>query len=394
MFRRKERYIEMKVIKRSGEEVEFSIRKVIDAITAAAESSDDYDVMESREINDIASKIEVKCSEALHTVSVEEISDYIENELMNSKHFQIARNFITYRYKRALARKSNTTDDSVLSLLEQNNEEAKQENSNKNPVINSTQRDYMAGEVSKDLTMRVLLPDDIVKAHNEGLIHFHDSDYFAQHMHNCCLVNLEDMLQNGTVITDTLIETPKSFSVACNVATQIVAQVASNQYGGQTISLAHLAPFVDVSRQKLRKQIEEEVREAGAELSKEQIKKIAEKRLKREIEAGVQLIQYQLVTLMTTNGQTPFVSIFMYINEVPEGQIRDDLIMIIEEMLRQRIKGLKNEKGVYVTPAFPKLLLVTQDDMIHKGDRYYDIFKLAVECTSKRMVPDYISERL
>ena len=382
----------MRVLKRSGQEVEFELEKPITAISKAADATEG-DWIPDEDIEAIAKRVEEACNVSTHTVSVEEISDMVETQLMATKHYAIAKNFITYRYTRTLARKKNTTDDAILSLLEQANEEAKQENSNKNPVINSTQRDYMAGEVSKDLTMRVLLPEDIANAHKEGIIHFHDSDYYGQHMHNCDLVNLEDMLQNGTVITDTLIEKPKSFAVACNITTQIVAQVASNQYGGQTISLAHLAPFVDISRQKLRKAVKAEMELIGMEISEDQINQIAEKRLCREIEGGIQTIQYQLVTLMTTNGQTPFVSVYMNIHEVPEGQTRDDLVMIIKETLRQRIKGLKNEKGVYVTPAFPKLLFVTADDNDTPGSKYYDVFQLAVECTSKRMVPDYISEK-
>ena len=389
-----ERKVIMKVIKRSGEEVEFSIRKVINAITAAANEADDYDIIEQEEIEGIARRIEERTSLLTHTPSVEEISDMIQVALMESHHYQIATLFITYRYKRRLARQSNTTDDKIMSLLRRNNEEAKEENSNKNPIVNSTQRDYMAGEVSKDLTSRVLLPNDIVDAHEKGIIHFHDSDYFVQSMYNCCLVNLEDMLQNGTVITDTMIEKPKSFSTACNIAAQIVAQVASNQYGGQTISLAHLAPFVDISRQKFRIEVREEMEENGIEVSDDIINKIAEKRTLADIKHGVQTIQYQLVTLMTTNGQTPFVSIFMYLHEVPEGKTRDDLILVIEEVLKQRIKGLKNEKGVWVTPAFPKLLFVTSDDCVYPDSKYYNLFKLAVECTSKRMVPDYISENI
>ncbi len=370
----------------------FDINKIITAITKANEATIETARISANWIEAIADDVQEWAEGELHAISVEDISDHIETILMKVGP-EVAKTFIKYRAARERARKANTTDDEVLALLERNNEEAKQENSNKNPITNSTQRDYMAGMVSKDLTNRILLPSDVSEAHKQGIIHFHDSDYYAQHMHNCCLVNLEDMLQNGTVITDTMIEKPKSFEVACNVATQIVAQVASNQYGGQTISLAHLAPFVDVSRQKLRKQEREDNAALGIQLSDEQINALAEKKLMREIAGGIQTIQYQLVTLMTTNGQTPFVSVFMYLNEVPEGQTRDDLVLLIEEMFRQRIKGLKNEKGVYVTPAFPKLLLVTQDDMVNPGSRYYDLFKLAVECTSRRMVPDYISEK-
>lgn len=382
----------MNIIKRNGTEVEFDINKVVKAITAACEAIED-DFMDDEEIERMAAIVQERCLMLSHTPSVEEISDMVEYLLMDS-HKKIAKAFITYRYRRQTARRANTTDEGILSLLERNNELAKQENSNKNPVINSTQRDYMAGEVSKDLTERILLPEDVVKAHKEGIIHFHDSDYFAQHMHNCCLVNLEDMLQNGTVITGTLIERPKSFAVACNVATQIVAQVASNQYGGQTISLAHLAPFVDISRQKLRKEAREALIESGIEPTDEVVNRIAERHLMTEIKSGIQTIQYQLVTLMTTNGQTPFVSVFMYINEAPEGQTREDLVLIIEETLRQRIQGLKNEKGVWVTPAFPKLLYVVQEDAVNPTDKYYKTTELAARCTAKRMVPDYISEKM
>ena len=313
---------------------------------------------------------------------------------MNQHAFEVARKYITYRYKRALVRKSNSTDEQILTLIECNNEEVKQENSNKNPIVNSVQRDYMAGEVSKDITKRFLLPPDIVRAHEDGIIHFHDADYFAQHMHNCCLVNLEDMLQNGTVISETMIDPPKSFSTACNIATQSIAQIASSQYGGQSITLSHLAPFVDVSRQKLRRLVTKEFQEAGLELSEEQINAVAEMRVKEEIERGVQMIQYQVITLMTTNGQAPFVTVFMYLNEVPKGRTRDDLAMVIEEMLKQRILGVKNEKGVYITPAFPKLIYVLEEDNIHEGSKYWHITKLAAQCTAKRLVPDYISEKM
>ena len=327
-------------------------------------------------------------------LSVEEIQNLVEDELMKLNAFSVARKYITYRFQRALARQSNTTDDQILSLIECANEEVKQENSNKNPTVNSVQRDYMAGEVSKDLTRRILLPEDIVKAHDEGLIHFHDADYFSQHMHNCDLVNLEDMLQNGTVISETMIEKPKSFSTACNVATQIIAQVASSQYGGQSITLSHLAPFVDVSRQKLRKEVKEEFETIGLELDDEKINALAEERLKKEITKGVQTIQYQVVTLMTTNGQAPFITVFMYLNEVPEGRLRDDLAMIIEETLKQRMKGVKNEKGVYITPAFPKLIYALQENNIEPNSQYYYLTELAARCSAKRLVPDYISEKV
>lgn len=327
-------------------------------------------------------------------LSVEEIQNLVEDELMKLNAFSVARKYITYRFQRALARQSNTTDDQILSLIECANEEVKQENSNKNPTVNSVQRDYMAGEVSKDLTRRILLPEDIVKAHDEGLIHFHDADYFSQHMHNCDLVNLEDMLQNGTVISETMIEKPKSFSTACNVATQIIAQVASSQYGGQSITLSHLAPFVDVSRQKFRKEVKEEFETIGLELDDEKINSLAEERLKKEITKGVQTIQYQVVTLMTTNGQAPFITVFMYLNEVPEGRLRDDLAMIIEETLKQRMKGVKNEKGVYITPAFPKLIYALQENNIEPNSQYYYLTELAARCSAKRLVPDYISEKV
>jgi ribonucleoside-triphosphate reductase len=325
--------------------------------------------------------------------SVEEIQDMVENQLMNQRAFTVARNYITYRYKRALVRKSNSTDQQILSLLECNNEEVKQENSNKNPTVNSVQRDYMAGEVSKDITKRFLLPEDIVEAHEKGLIHFHDADYFAQHMHNCCLVNLEDMLQNGTVISETMIDTPKSFSTACNIATQAIAQIASSQYGGQSISLAHLAPFVEVSRKKFRKQVREEFEAVGVEVDEEKINRVAELRVKEEINRGVQMIQYQVITLMTTNGQAPFITVFMYLDEVPEGQTRADLAAIIEEMLHQRIQGVKNEKGVYITPAFPKLIYVLEEDNITEDSKYWYLTRLAAQCSAKRLVPDYISEK-
>ena len=324
---------------------------------------------------------------------MEEIQDMVENQLMNQHAFTVARNYITYRYKRALVRKSNSTDEQILSLLECNNEEVKQENSNKNPTVNSVQRDYMAGEVSKDITKRFLLPEDIVEAHEKGLIHFHDADYFAQHMHNCCLVNLEDMLQNGTVISETGIDRPRSFSTACNIATQAIAQIASSQYGGQSISLSHLAPFVQVSREKFRIQVRTEFEKIGLDLDEEKINKVAEMRVREEINRGVQMIQYQVITLMTTNGQAPFITVFMYLDEVPEGQTRDDLAAIIEEMLHQRIKGVKNEKGVFITPAFPKLIYVLEEDNIHEDSKYFYLTRLAAQCTAKRMVPDYISEK-
>ena len=384
----------MKIIKRSGKEVGFDISKIMAAVQKANREVNEADRMTDKQIDVISDNVQTLCMEMTHTPSVEEIQDMVENQIMKQLAFEVARKYITYRYKRALIRKSNSTDEQILTLIECNNEEVKQENSNKNPVVNSVQRDYMAGEVSKDITRRFLLPPDIVKAHEEGLIHFHDSDYFAQHMHNCCLVNLEDMLQNGTVISETMIDTPKSFSTACNIATQSIAQIASSQYGGQSITLAHLAPFVDISRQKIRRLVTKEYQDAGIDLNEKQINEIAEIRVKEEIERGVQMIQYQVITLMTTNGQAPFVTVFMYLNEVPEGRIRDDLAMIIEEMLRQRILGVKNEKGVYITPAFPKLIYVLEEDNIREGSKYWEITKLAAQCTAKRMVPDYISEKI
>ena len=383
----------MKIIKRSGTEVEFNIEKIIAAVTKANNEAAESERLTDEQIEEISENVQNLCNSMNRTLNVEEIQDLVENEIMNSKSFEVSRKYITYRYKRYLVRKSNSTDQQILSLIECNNEEVKQENSNKNPVINSVQRDYMAGEVSKDITKRFLLPDDIVRAHEEGLIHFHDSDYFAQHMHNCCLVNLDDMLQNGTVISETMIERPKSFSTACNVATQCIAQIASSQYGGQSITLSHLAPFVDVSRKKLRKIVAEEFKNTGIEVEQEKINEVAELRVKDEIKRGVQIIQYQVITLMTTNGQAPFITIFMYLDEVEEGQTRDDLALIIKEMLKQRILGVKNEKGVYITPAFPKLIYVLEEDNIYEGSRYWDITKLAAECTAKRMVPDYISEK-
>ena len=384
----------MKIIKRSGSEVSFDIQKIEAAIKAANESVLDYEKLEECQIEEILANVENACENMKRSPSVEEIQDMVENQIMNQRAFTVARNYITYRYKRALIRKSNSTDEQILSLLECNNEEVKQENSNKNPTVNSVQRDYMAGEVSKDITKRFLLDEDIVEAHEKGLIHFHDADYFAQHMHNCCLVNLEDMLQNGTVISETMIDTPKSFSTACNIATQAIAQIASSQYGGQSISLSHLAPFVDVSRQKFRGQVRVELQVAGIEPTDDMVNKIAELRVREEINRGVQMIQYQVITLMTTNGQAPFITVFMYLDEVPEGQLRDDLAAIIEEMLHQRILGVKNENGVYITPAFPKLIYVLEEDNIREGTKYWELTKLAAACTAKRMVPDYISEKM
>lgn len=384
----------MKIIKRSGAEVVFDLDKIINAIRKANETVREEDKLTEDEIDAIAEVVADHCEEMKHSPNVEEIQDMVENQLMKYNAYTMARNYITYRYKRALVRKSNSTDEQILTLLECNNEEVKQENSNKNPTVNSVQRDYMAGEVSKDITKRFLLPHDIVEAHEQGIIHFHDADYFAQHMHNCCLVNLEDMLQNGTVISETMIDTPKSFSTACNVATQCIAQIASSQYGGQSISLAHLAPFVQVSRLKLRREVREEMEKMSISLSEEQINEIAEMRVREEINRGVQMIQYQVITLMTTNGQAPFVTVFMYLDEVPEGQTRDDLALVIEEMLNQRIRGVKNEKGVYITPAFPKLIYVLEEDNITEGSKYWHLTKLAAKCTSKRMVPDYISEKI
>ena len=383
----------MKIIKRSGTETVFDITKITAAITKANKEIPTSDRLSLHQIQEISDNVEQMCLEMRRSPSVEEIQDMVENQIMNKRAFALARKYITYRYTRALVRKSNSTDDQILSLLECNNEEVKQENSNKNPTVNSVQRDYMAGEVSKDITKRFLLPEDIVHAHEQGVIHFHDSDYFAQHMHNCCLVNLEDMLQNGTVISETAIERPKSFSTACNIATQSIAQIASSQYGGQSISLAHLAPFVDVSRQKFRRIVREEFEASGVNATEEQINKVAELRVLDEIKKGVQMIQYQVITLMTTNGQAPFVTVFMYLDEVPEGKVRDDLALVTEEILRQRILGVKNEKGVYITPAFPKLIYVLEEDNVREGSKYWYLTKLAAECTAKRMVPDYISEK-
>ena len=383
----------MKIIKRSGVEVFFDSNKIVAAVQKANASVIDYEKLSDEQIQEIADNVEVACENMKRSASVEEIQDMVENQLMNQHAFTVARNYITYRYKRALVRKSNSTDEQILSLLECNNEEVKQENSNKNPTVNSVQRDYMAGEVSKDITKRFLLPEDIVEAHEKGLIHLHDADYFAQHMHNCCLVNLEDMLQNGTVISETGIDRPRSFSTACNIATQAIAQIASSQYGGQSISLSHLAPFVQVSREKFRIQVRTEFEKIGLDLDEEKINKVAEMRVREEINRGVQMIQYQVITLMTTNGQAPFITVFMYLDEVPEGQTRDDLAAIIEEMLHQRIKGVKNEKGVFITPAFPKLIYVLEEDNIHEDSKYFYLTRLAAQCTAKRMVPDYISEK-
>ena len=383
----------MRVIKRNGAEVEFDIVKIIAAVTKANDVVDEEARMTPVQIQRIAESVEIACQSLGRAPTVEEIQDFVEHQIMAHGAFEVAKRYITYRYNRSLVRKSNTTDDKILSLIECNNEEAKQENSNKNPVVNSTQRDYMAGEVSRDLTNRLLLPEDIVKAHEEGIIHFHDTDYYAQHMHNCDLVNLEDMLQNGTVITGTLIERPHSFATACNIATQIVAQVASNQYGGQSISLTHLAPFVDVSRQKIRKQVLAEVEALGVAPTEDKITEIVEKRLREEIRRGVQTIQYQVVTLLTTNGQAPFITVFMYLNEARSEQEKRDLAVIIEEMLEQRYQGVKNEQGVWVTPAFPKLIYVLEEDNIHDDSPYYYLTQLAAKCTARRMVPDYISEK-
>ena len=383
----------MKIIKRNGAEVGFDITKIIIAITKANESVEEVDRMTPMQIQRIAESVDLQCQKMNRAPTVEEIQDMVEHYIMAHGAFEVAKHYITYRYTRSLVRKSNTTDDKILSLIECNNEEAKQENSNKNPVVNSTQRDYMAGEVSRDITNRILLPKDIVEAHNEGIIHFHDTDYYAQHMHNCDLVNLEDMLQNGTVITGTLIEKPHSFATACNIATQIVAQVASNQYGGQSISLTHLAPFVQISREKIRASVRDEFDAVGVAVTEDKINSIAEKRLREEIRRGVQTIQYQVVTLLTTNGQAPFVTVFMYLGEAKNQQEKDDLALIIEETLLQRYQGVKNEKGVWVTPAFPKLIYVLEEDNIREGSKYWELTKLAAKCTAKRMVPDYISEK-
>jgi ribonucleoside-triphosphate reductase len=384
----------MKIIKRSGTEVVFDIDKILAAVVKANESVVDSEQMTKEQIHDIGVNVQRICENMKRALTVEEIQDLVENQIMNQRAYTVARNYITYRYKRALVRKTNSTDDQILTLLACKNEEVKQENSNKNPTVSSVQRDYMAGEVSKDITRRFLLPEDILEAHDLGIIHFHDADYFAQHMHNCCLVDLEDMLQNGTVVSETMIDRPKSFATACNIATQSIAQIASSQYGGQSFSLAHLAPFVQVSREKFRRHVREEFKAAGLELDEEKVNTVAELRVKEEINRGVQMIQYQVITLMTTNGQAPFVTVFMYLNEVPEGQTRDDLAAIIEEVLRQRIIGVKNESGTYITPAFPKLIYVLEEDNVHEDSQYWELTKLAAECTAKRLVPDYISEKV
>ena len=386
--------VKTNVIKRNGKEVSFDVSKIVNAITKANASVDHLHQLNEYQINAVADMIAKQVEEATHAVNVEDIQDMVETGIMEMRGYEVAQKYVRYRYKRELTRKSNTTDNGILALIEHLNEEVKQENSNKNPVINSTQRDYMAGEVSKDLSRRVLLPEEIVRAHEAGIIHFHDTDYFAQKEHNCDLINLEDMLQNGTVISETMIEKPHSFFTACNVTTQIVAQVASNQYGGQSFSLAHLAPFVDISRQKLRKNVIEERKECGETLDETIINRVVERRLREEVKSGIQTIQYQLITLMTCNGQAPFVTMFMYLDEVPEGRTRDDLAMIIEEVLIQRMQGVKNEKGVWITPAFPKLIYVLEDDNIHDEDPYYYLTKLAAKCTAKRMVPDYISAKI
>ena len=384
----------MKIIKRNGSEVAFDITKIIVAVSKANKELDERQRLTNEQIRTIAANVEGACVAMGRAASVEEIQDLVEKQIMGQGAFDVAKEYICYRYTRSLARRANTTDNQILSLIECNNEEVKQENSNKNPTVNSVQRDYMAGEVSKDLTMRMLLPPEIVKAHEEGIIHFHDADYYAQHMHNCDLVNLDDMLQNGTVISGTLIEKPHSFSTACNIATQIIAQVASSQYGGQSISLTHLAPFVDVSRKKIRRDVEAEMKDLGIDPGEEKISEIVEKRLREEIKRGVQTIQYQVVTLMTTNGQAPFITVFMYLNEAGDNQrLKSDLAIVIEEMLRQRYQGVKNEAGVWITPAFPKLIYVLENDNIYEGQPYYYLTKLAAKCTAKRMVPDYISEK-
>ena len=383
----------MKIIKRNGTEVDFDLKKITDAIKKANNSVDESKRLTDRQIESITNRIEIRAQNAQSILSVEDIQDMVEYAIMECAAYEVARAYITYRYKRALVRKANSTDEQILSLIECNNEEIKQENSNKNPTINSVQRDYMAGEVSKDIAKRFLLPEDVVEAHEKGLIHFHDSDYFAQHMHNCCLVNLDDMLQNGTVISETMIEKPHRFSTACNIATQAIAQVASSQYGGQTISLAHLAPFVNDSRIKIRKQLIDEFTEMGIQIENEKLSQIVEKRVREEVERGVQIIQYQVITLMTTNGQAPFVTVFMYLNEVQDPQTKADLALIIEEVLKQRILGVKNEQGQYITPAFPKLIYVLEEDNIYENSKYFYLTQLAAKCTAKRMVPDYISEK-
>ena len=384
----------MKIIKRNGTEAVFDSGKIRSAVLRANACVKEADRISEEELRQIADQVTDYCRQLDRTPDVEEVQDQVERQLMARGHFELCKHYITYRYSRALVRQSNTTDDRILSLIDCSNEEAKQENANKNPVINSTQRDYMAGEVSRDLTERLLLPEDIVKAHEEGLIHFHDMDYYAQHMHNCDLVNLEDMLQNGTVITGTLIEKPHSFSTACNIATQIIAQVASNQYGGQSISLAHLAPFVQVSREKIRRELDAELTEVGVAMDEKAREKMVERRLREEVKRGVQTIQYQVVTLLTTNGQAPFVTVYMYLGEAKNDQERNDLALVIEEVLRQRYEGVKNEQGVWVTPAFPKLIYVLEEENIHKDSRYFYLTELAAKCTAKRMVPDYISEKI
>lgn len=384
----------MNIIKRSGKEVAFDESKISDAVRKANGSVTYVFRLSEEQIQNITRNVTEYCRGLDRSATVEEIQDIVQEEIMRHSAYKVARNYVTYRYKRELIRKSNSTDKQILSLLELENEDVKQENSNKNPIISSVQRDYMAGEVSKDITKRFLLPQEVVEAHESGIIHFHDADYFAQHMHNCCLVNLEDMLQNGTVIGETMIEKPHSFLTACNIATQAIAQIASCQYGGQSITMSHLAPFVQISREKLRREVKQEFDEMGIDADEETINRIAEMRVKREIKQGVQTIQYQVITLMTTNGQAPFITMFMYLNEVPEGPLRDDLAMIIEEMLNQRIQGVKNEKGVYITPAFPKLIYVLQENNITEGSQYWHLTKLAAQCTAKRMVPDYISEKI
>ncbi len=384
----------MKIIKRSGVENVFDRVKIENAVKKANITVEEPDRLSEEEVKDIALDIEERCGQMDRAMDVETIQDWVEADIMKHGKYSVAKHYITYRYERSIVRQANTTDKQILSLLNFENEEVKQENSNKNPTVNSVQRDYMAGEVSKDITKRFLLPDDIVEAHEKGLIHFHDADYFAQHMHNCCLVNLEDMLQNGTVISEVMIEKPHSFSTACNIATQAIAQIASSQYGGQSITLSHLAPFVQVSRDKYRREVKKEFEELGLPADEETINKAAEMRVKAEIVQGVQMIQYQVITLMTTNGQAPFVTIFMYLDEVPEGQTRDDLAAIIEEMLRQRIQGVKNEKGVFITPAFPKLIYALDEDNVREGTKYWYLTELAAKCTAKRMVPDYISAKV
>ena len=384
----------MKIIKRSGAEVPFDLSKITAAIVKANNSVIFSDRLSDEQVDTISRNVESACRSVDRALNVEEIQDIVENEIMAQKAYKVARNYITYRYKHALVRKSNTTDEQILSLLEFDNEEVKQENSNKNPMVNSVQRDYMAGEVSKDITKRFLIPEDIYEAHEKGIIHFHDADYFAQHMHNCCLINLEDMLENGTVVSETTIDKPRSFFTACNVATQSIAQIASNQYGGQSITLSHLIPFVDVSRQKIRNEIREEMMATNIPIDEDKINTMAEMRVKREVKQGVQMIQYQVITLMTTNGQAPFITIFMYLDEVAPGQARDDLAMVIEEVLKQRIKGIKNENGQYITPAFPKLIYVLDEDNVNPDSKYYYLTELAAKCTAKRMVPDYISAKV